>query len=139
MRAKDARKRERDRLNLPPRVQRRRGGTLRLDGALRWCYVCRLYRAWIDFYNQRKSECKACCRGRCREYGAASRARGAEWYVRNAAKLKRDRDNLEDWYVRTLVCAGTDLKPDDIPAALVDAWRTRVIAHRLVRANRRRM
>ena len=45
----------------------------------------------------------------------------------------RHRKELRDWYIRRLLTKSTDLKPADVPQELVELYKLKLIAERMLR------
>jgi hypothetical protein len=51
-------------------------------------------------------------------------------------KRKIDREQLKDWYVRSLFVAGTQLKASDVPQSVIDCKRILIMLKRAIKEKR---
>jgi hypothetical protein len=51
-------------------------------------------------------------------------------------KRKTDREQLKDWYVRSLFVAGTKLRASDVPQYIIECKRALIMLKRIIKQKR---
>ena len=98
------------------------------------CPTCSEYKTYDNFYKHTEkgkglsAKCKPC-------YCQAKNYYGEEYKARYRDRYKRRSDDLEDKYVRKLLCRRSKLKMSEFPQELVDVKREVIRIQRFIKEN----
>lgn len=101
------------------------------------CGSCKEFKEYKEFHvnNRKKDKCQSTCKP-CRkslDTKIYKNLKKSEFKVRNKQKRDLDkevRDNLEDRYIRQLICRRSNIKMEDITEKMITKRRRQVIIHR---------